>query len=83
MWKHSNFIFPNPASAQMTFELGSPDIDEVSLIDINGKTVNVPERMIDAESFTMSLEAFNPGMYLVMFKSKGMIVDQQKVMIIR
>ena len=71
------FIYPNPASEVVTFE-SEDEIEEISLIDLNGRIVSV-EKNVSSLTSTVDVSELKRGMYSIVVKRKKDVVRKMLV----
>ncbi len=75
------FVYPNPASDIIRFELKDDLITQVSIYDLKSK------RILNQENYQfgiqqLSIEHLNQGIYLVEVKSKNGVIEKLKLMVL-
>lgn len=73
-------VFPNPATDKVTITLSQDLLNtiKVSLIDIQGKTINIPKKEFN-NTFELNLESLNSGLYFIQLRSGNNIITEKLV----
>ncbi len=73
------FIYPNPASDQFMIRSEQSESASYSIINAMGQTV--AENKIEGQQQTVTTENLNNGIYFLILKVKGQLVQQHKIII--
>lgn len=74
-------IYPNPASSDVVLESNfSITIQDISLVDIAGRTIQVAINQKSADSFNITTKGLCPGIYFILIKN-GQQLESQKLII--
>jgi hypothetical protein len=73
------FVFPNPASSQVTISFATIGHYEVSLVNINGQVLNNPV-LTNSNSLSMDVSHLKAGLYFIRIKHDG-ITETKKIVV--
>ena len=79
---NSKFLFPNPTSGRVTFDLSDYDyVQSISLIDLKGAIIYQNSDVKGQKTFSIKLNHLDPGMYLVRLEdfNKNILATTQLV----
>lgn len=73
-------LYPNPAKDMVTVTLSQKILNttEVSLVDIQGKTINIPKKEFNS-TVELDVSTLNSGMYFIQLRSGNNIITEKLV----
>ena len=70
-------IYPNPVKDFLFIESPNSSIDEVQLLDLQGKIIH--HQLISSESIKLDIKNLPKGIYILQIKSKHQILQTEKI----
>ena len=73
-------LYPNPAKDMVTVTLSQNILNttDISLIDIQGKTINIPKKEFNS-TVELDVSSLNSGMYFIQLRSGNNIITEKLV----
>ncbi|MFC6997250.1 family 10 glycosylhydrolase [Rufibacter roseus] len=76
-------IFPNPSgrSFKITFSTNSKKVENISLVELNGRAVSISSSAFNAQTQVLSLASSNlkPGVYILLVRREGVVYKRRVI----
>ena len=75
-------VSPNPASDFIDVSLGNVGADAtIELVNVSGQRLLTQRVQDDQTSTRIDIDQFESGMYMIIVKSEGAVVDYQRIIV--
>jgi Secretion system C-terminal sorting domain len=72
-------VYPNPASSDVTFDLGQNDVDQIQIMDLSGRVIDVINVTNSIEG--LSVSNYESGVYFYALIHGGVILKTEKLVV--